>query len=725
MRKRLIPLSLFALAASVAAATGQQQTTRPYRLGDVDLKERTIWGAECREPQGSGLAFGGQDQDADDGRPHTRVLEDGKWKAIHGELRAKNSLQPFHEQAWAIRNEVKNLRARTRRLYFQGLVPAEEAALVKKDLVPLCEEVSRGLATLVKELGQIRGAEYESQQIRFALDHIDRAGIRISPFSAVTAETIKTLRQAQIHLEIAAEALDAEPPPRALNCGMPRQGGITAPAVQGIVYDAKTGQYVVFGGDHLDYLTNDTWVFDPAARRWFQQHGDGAPPPRANHRLEAAGNGKVRMTGGYTYASNTDYCGGQYSDRDDGSWVYDIEKDVWAGGTLVPADSRVYRTGPFHPDYYLQGEKPSAAKFQARLAELPVNEWVATDPPYRPRLNRDWGTARIDPDHDVMLRWSGGHSAHGGTDVPHYHFATNRWELPFAVEFPLGQLYANTRYPQGFNFNLRPWMTGHTYQNYAYDPPSRQMVKAGRPRHYHLYDPLVADWVGRGRKPPAMQYNSCFYTLTLVATPHGAVCWDKNGAVHLFDSAAAQWQKLEPAGDKLPGAVVDNSTIAYDSQRDRVLTFCKPYGQAAYDGQVYAFDMKSRAVKALSPQGADAAAKFAYIDRCCYDAAGDVVLMATYLNDGGEHTPTPAYDCAKNRWIMLDIEYQVDQRHGRPQRLFPHGRSCGIMYDPRRRLIWGTDTNSQVYVLQLEHDLAATSEQVDRDERERAAGKSN
>jgi hypothetical protein len=124
------------------------------------------------------------------------------------------------------------------------------------------------------------------------------------------------------------------------------------------------------------------------------------------------------------------------------------------------------------------------------LKNLPGNEWVATNPPYRPRLNRDWGTARIDPDRDMILRWSGGHSAHGGTDVPHFHFSTNRWELPFPVEFPLGQLYANTSYPRGFNFNLRPWMTGHTYQNYAYDPPSKKMVKAGRPRHFYIYDPI-------------------------------------------------------------------------------------------------------------------------------------------------------------------------------------------------------------------------------------------
>jgi hypothetical protein len=35
---------------------------------------------------------------------------------------------------------------------------------------------------------------------------------------------------------------------------------------------------------------------------------------------------------------------------------------------------------------------------------------------------------------------------------------------------------------------------------------------------------------------------------------------------------------------------------------------------------------------------------------------------------------------------------------------FPHRRSDGLMFDVRRKLIWGTDANSQVYVLRLQPD---------------------
>jgi len=312
----------------------------------------------------------------------------------------------------------------------------------------------------------------------------------------------------------------------------------------------------------------------------------------------------------------------------------------------------------------------------------------------------------MDPDRDMILRWSGGHSAHGGTDVLHFHFATNRWELPFPVEFPLGQLYSNTSYPNGYNFNLRPWMTGHTYQNYDYDPPSKKLIKAGRPRHYYVYDPNLGDWIGRGEKPAAMQYNSCFYTLTLTATPHGVVCWDKNGRVHRYDHSGGKWIELELTGDTLPGACVDNSTIAYDSKRDRVLMINTLGYRKPFDGQVWALDLKTKMVKRLSPKGREHADRFANIDRCCYDADHDLLLMGTYLKDAGDHTPTPAYDCQNNRWVTLDIKYSTDKRLGNTTRAFPHGRSDGLMFDPRRKLIWGTNTNSQAYVLRLDLERA-------------------
>lgn len=708
-RIRIAPMLLSATCLLLGFGTeASAQQSRTYRLNGVDLKQRVIWGAECRQPAGSGLAFGGQDQDADDGRPHTRVLINGEWKAIHRELRENNPNKALHDQVWKLRGQAKNILARSRAIYFKGLPAADEASRIKRDVSGDLQQLKQAIDTIVPNLPIDLEDTYARRQVCVAGAYLQRAGTHTPTLdNGVSVDSLRSLHRVQLQLELAAEMLAAEPPPRAMNCGAARlPDRQLGPEGRTLVYDEKTKLYVLFGGDHLDYLTNDTWVFDPEQRRWFLRETGDAPPPRANHRLETTGDGTIRMTGGYTYSSSTDYVGGQYTDLNDGDWTYNIEKNTWSGGKLVAADSRVYRSGPFHPEFYLQGAKPDAAKFEKWLTAIPANEWVATNPPHLPRLNRDWGTARIDPDRDMILRWSGGHSAHGGTDVLHFHFSTNRWELPFPVEFPLGQLYSNTSYPNGFNFNLRPWMTGHTYQNYEYDLRSKMMVKAGRPRHFYVYDPDIGDWVGRGQKPAAMQYNSCFYTLTLTATPHGVICWDKNGRVHRYKHEAGKWIELKLTGDRLPGAYVDNSTIAYDANRDRVLMINTPGYGKPFDGTVWSLDLKTNVVKGLSPQGREHATRFANVDKCCFDATNDLLLISTYFKDGGEHTPTPAFDCKNNRWVTLDLKYPIGKRYGRTTRAFPHTRSDGLMFDPARKLIWGTNTNSQVYVLRLDLEQA-------------------
>src|SRR5262249_17314117 len=155
-------------------------------------------------------------------------------------------------------------------------------------------------------------------------------------------------------------------------------------------------------------------------------------------------------------------------------------------------------------------------------------------------------------------------------------------------------LYTNTEYPEGFNFNRRPWVTGHTYQNYGYDPVFKKMLFTGRHEHCYVYDPEVADWTGRFAKPKGMTYGSCFYTLTLCPTPQGLVCWTQQGGVFQFDAGKKEWVEVKLTGEKLPGSVVDNSTVAHDTKRDRLLFFRKGYGdKSKYDGRIHVLDRKT------------------------------------------------------------------------------------------------------------------------------------
>lgn len=652
------PLLTVALIAAATQLLAQENRSKPYRLPSVELKQPVIWGAEATSPDGFALSFGGQDQDADDGRPHTRIKVDDQWTSLAEQLNQQlDRKQSQRLQALeAARREIASQLAAARRAYFQGHLATDQLAQQRK-------QIAQNLA---------RFATADSNS------HLTAARNALDEAADDAVSQLRALWQTQIHVEQAAEAIRPEPPPRALSP---------------IVYEPVSKRFVVFGGDHCDYLLNDLWVFDPQTKRWEQRHPKQAPPPRANHQLTATGDGTITVTGGYTYSSSTGYVSGQYVDLGDGPWTYDLAKNQWTGeGKLVAADQRVYRTGPFHPKFYYP-QPPDPAAHAKWLADLPVNTWTKLNPPHLPRLNRDWGSAVIDPDRDLILRFSGGHSAHGGTDVLQYHLATNRWELCFPVEFPLGQLYSNTSYPRGFNFNLRPWVTGHTYQNYGYDTVTQRMLFTGEPTHYFTYDPTLGDWTGRAAKPKGMVYNSCFYTLTLTTTPKGMICWTKDG--NLFRFEQGEWQALETSGDKLAGAVVDNSTIVHDTKRDRLLAVTKPYGKAPFGGSVYAVDLKTLRVTRMEPAGRERASVIPYLCQLRYDPQHDLLLVGgTYQEDGQRRTP--AYDCASDRWVSMALV--GDDPSGEKGR----NVSLGLMYDAKRKLFWAVDTNSQVYVLRID-----------------------
>ena len=51
----------------------------------------------------------------------------------------------------------------------------------------------------------------------------------------------------------------------------------------------------------------------------------------------------------------------------------------------------------------------------------------------------------FDPAHDLILRFSGGHSAYSGTAPVVYDVKTDRYSLPFAPEYPSSTCTATTR----------------------------------------------------------------------------------------------------------------------------------------------------------------------------------------------------------------------------------------------------------------------------------------
>ena len=201
----------------------------------------------------------------------------------------------------------------------------------------------------------------------------------------------------QVLLEEAADALGAEPPPRALSP---------------IVYEPKAKVFVLFGGDHCDYLTNDTWVFDPAvAPMVAAAPGVGPAAARQPH----AGRPTATASSSSPAATPTS--------PTPTTWA--ASTSIWttaSGPTTSPptpgraaAASRRAGRQPDVPHRAVParsssstGPQPDAAAFQAKLKALPANVWTKTNPPAsaagQPRLGHGGHRPRPRPDPPLVRR---------------------------------------------------------------------------------------------------------------------------------------------------------------------------------------------------------------------------------------------------------------------------------------------------------------------------------
>src|SRR5262249_8480748 len=108
-------------------------------------------------------------------------------------------------------------------------------------------------------------------------------------------EGIGAVEQAQRALKPACASLALEPPQRPLS----RMASASA-----------NRRIARFGGSRLDGWRADAWAFDCAAQRWYEKRPATAPAPRGGHALVYLPKSKkILLFGGYTYTSDTDYCG--------------------------------------------------------------------------------------------------------------------------------------------------------------------------------------------------------------------------------------------------------------------------------------------------------------------------------------------------------------------------------------------------------------------------------
>jgi len=514
-----------------------------------------------------------------------------------------------------------------------------------------------------------------------------------------------------------------------------------------LAYDPIAKKVVLFGGDRLDELMSDTWIFDVVAQEWSEAEPKKAPAPRGGHALLWLPKArKILLVGGYEYTSTTGYVGNLYKRLPIELWTYDVAESRWdllarAGAkegpdapanffasAAVDTDDRVLMLGQsgawlcevdasktdndgtekhhvkpgtierredsHDPSWYERGiPKADPAKVDADLKKLPANEWVVRPTPKKPGMNMDWGSAVFAPEHDMILRFSGGHSAYSGTAPFVYHVKTDRYTLPFVPEYPIEYVYSNDQVRGEWSFKRNPWMTGHTYKSTGYDPNLKAMVFA--PHDYtYFFDPIEGAWT---RSPERNPYQANFYVVTVCATPKGAVVWANHrqgGTPGLWrlDAASKTWKPLPLKGD-MPATGADHHGMAYDSMRDRLLLF-SDLGKNR--GDVLEYDFKTGMTQWLGAKGKDKA--LAQSRETAYIPEADAVLIGAHVKDS--QNTWPMYDCATNTWMGIKLK-GVD-----PVGKKAFNNSMGLVYDPNRRLVWAVGQYSQVHVLRLDKKAA-------------------
>lgn len=526
-----------------------------------------------------------------------------------------------------------------------------------------------------------------------------------------------------------------------------------------MAYEPVNRCIVLFGGDHLDYMMSDTWVYRCATRTWERLSPAENPPARCGHALfYLPKSGKIALLGGFepssacsTYTVCSPYKGRPTLEL----WVLDVAAAEWklvksfASGATTPlfkayrpvlaaadtgdrillvADSTLsvtsyhqvtwaldcdpsqydaagtqsigvapntdaWRGGVWDPSYFITGlSAPDTAANETFLRNLPMDTWTRITPPRIPRGNRDWGTAVYDPVNDLVMKWSGGHSAYCGSEVPVYSPSRHRWTIGFVPEYPLECNGANTRYPNAPTFNNRPFMIGHTYDNMCFDVNLKKMLFM-RNHMTYLFDAARQDWdsVFIPTHPATTGFPQ---RVTLCTTPYGAMAMGQGSGrlpygLFIMDSATRTWKQLVNKGLPFPPYYEDHGGIVYDSKRNRLLITC-------FDnepGQIWCWSFSDSTLVKLNPEnpGGIALASSDYIREFLYMPYQDQLFCQTQKNGG--HL---VYDCASNEWRTKAVSLSAGVAAA------PSSVSSGYVYDEKRDLVWDPESGLRdFYVIRL------------------------
>jgi hypothetical protein len=510
-------------------------------------------------------------------------------------------------------------------------------------------------------------------------------------------------------------------------------------ALSPLVFDPISKKILLFGGDGLDHLRADTWLYDSATRTWEERSPKVGPSPRFGHALvHLPKSRKLLLVGGNGYTSDVSYQAMLYRRLPWEMWTYDVAGDAWElirhteqnvpqpnpvrelaaaandrdelllvttrrGRQTPPATWRCavetsrtdpaealrrgvkpgtveYRTGPYDPAWYERDVPAIDSKATAEILErAPVNRWTALECPKWPhnRMGGGWSTVAFDADRDRILHLGGGHASYFGNDVAHYDIATARWSIACRPQFALNYNY-DLSGPGPWAFNNAPW-GGHNYRAYCYDPISKRIVYLRAPNHTLFYDPNARSWPADERATTPWPVSK--YTSLICSTPRGVVAWVQDPghwAMKLFLLGKNRtWTPLPTTGDPLPVSITDGSCLAYDPKREQLVMTTSDERESL--GQLWTYELKTGRVVKRNPSGMKSIPGKRFAREAVTLPNDDLVLFG-YRFDG----KTPLYDLVANAWLTAEIpgsEFIARTEPGVSVDL-------GLAYDPKRNLVW-------------------------------------
>jgi hypothetical protein len=365
---------------------------------------------------------------------------------------------------------------------------------------------------------------------------------------------------------------------------------------------------------------------------------------------------------------------------------------------VPPLAEKPYPAKREDPQWYeMNAPQPDPAAEEDWLKKLQPNTWVLRQSPNWPQIDyggsRCWGCCVLDTDRDQFLHYGGGHATYDGNDVLHYSIRANRYFIGHRPEHTLNFAPNGIGLPACKSYQNRPFLSGHSYRCYAYDPTLAKLVLCAQKSGGKLftYDPSAGDWEASLTTPfHKKDFEIHQYQTKCVGTAKGVIAWPCTGeGLWRVDAARMTWEKL-PAQGKVGTPGWDTEGMVWDSKRDRLLLL-----SSGLKGDITAYDIKTGQVQLLNPAGKEHAG--ASPREAIYLSGCDAALVGARPGKGaaGEQRWL-LYDCSKNAWLAVRLP-GADPL-GKEQ----FNVSLGLMYDPRRDLVWAVDMLSKPYVLRLD-----------------------